>query len=84
VGRNKTNRRSSSSTNILVENNQTINNTRVPLKTSLSTDLYQNKTRKNKRQHSNSFGNQNNPLPRKPGRPKREVNSCFFSRVLIF
>jgi hypothetical protein len=55
----------------------------MTLKTSLSTEIFNNKTKKNKRQHSNSFGNQNNPLPRKPGRPKRDVKLNIFIRNLI-
>jgi hypothetical protein len=75
-----------------VENNKTINNnnnnnTRITLKSQLSlqtsNDLWDNKTKK-KRQHSGSLGNQNNLVPRKPGRPKRDVKLSFFSSSYEF
>ncbi len=87
--RDKTNRRSSSSTNIFLEKNKPNNNTREPLKSQLSlqtsNDLWDNKTRKKQRQHSNSFGSQNNPIQRRPGRPKRDVRLILllFNVILL-
>lgn len=85
AGRHTQHQFSTSNTNVLVENNKgTTNNnhnTRLTLKTQLSlqtnspSDLSDNKTKKKQRQNSSNFGNQNNPMPRKPGRPKRNVNS---------
>ncbi|CAF0950930.1 unnamed protein product [Adineta steineri] len=86
--RNKVNRRSSSSTNILVENNKTISNTtRTTLKSQLSLqtnqleDSWDNKTKKKQRQYSNSSGIQNNPQPRKPGRPKRDPSDYLLGAL---
>ncbi len=87
--RDKTNRRSSSSTNIFLEKNKPNNNTREPLKSQLSlqtsNDLWDNKTKKKQRQHSNSFGSQNNPIQRRPGRPKRDVRLILllFNVILL-
>ena len=76
--RDKSNQRTSINTNPFMENNKLMNNnTRTSLKSQLSyptsNDLWENKNTKKQRQHSNSFGSQNNPPPRKPGRPKRDV-----------
>lgn len=81
--RNKSIRDPSDGANILVENNKTIsNNTRTTLKTQLSLhinpseDHWKNKGKSKKaRQYSNNFDNQNNPQPKKPGRPKRDVRT---------
>jgi hypothetical protein len=43
-------------------------------------DLWSSKNKKKQRQHSSSFGSQNNPIGRKPGRPKREVSDRFVHR----
>ena len=82
--RHKTNQRGSAGANVLLESNKSISHsTRTTLKNQLSlttndSSLWDTKSARKPRQHSHSFGSQNNVMttispPRKPGRPKRDV-----------
>jgi hypothetical protein len=91
--RHETNRSSSTSANVLIENNKTKSNgTRPTLNNQLSLQANQsvyawdNKSKKKQRENSKNFSNQNNPQPRKPGRPKRDVKILldFFFRIFFF
>ncbi|CAF5040653.1 unnamed protein product, partial [Rotaria magnacalcarata] len=69
--RQVSNKYATNGTNVLVENDKAKNNnTRLTLKTR-TLDASDRKGKKKLRQISTNFGNQNNPIPRKPGRPKR-------------
>jgi hypothetical protein len=86
--RYKSNQRASGGSSLLIGNNKSLgSNSRSSIKSQLSlqtnTSLdWDDKVKKKPRQLSHTFGSRNNvmttiSLPRKPGRPKRDVNKIF-------